>query len=255
MTEPLTAARMRAIERAAIESGAVTGLELMERAGQGVVEAVFEEWPDLADGAHRAVVLCGPGNNGGDGFVVARLLRARGWAVSAFFYGNADSLPPDARANHDRYAQTDPVHPLGHPVASADALEALEDAASHAKDHTEDKRPFVVIDALFGIGLTRPVEGLNALMAHMDYLIHFPDLNAARIVAVDVPTGFHTDTGNVLWSKSVSQNPFPAIIPNLVVTFHAPKPVHHRLRHDGIPVHVKDIGLPVSVPEKSPPEA
>ena len=67
MTELLTAAQMKAIEQAAIDSGEVTGLELMERAGRGVVEAVFEEWPGLAKTSHKAVVLCGPGNNGGDG--------------------------------------------------------------------------------------------------------------------------------------------------------------------------------------------
>ncbi|PHQ93385.1 MAG: bifunctional ADP-dependent NAD(P)H-hydrate dehydratase/NAD(P)H-hydrate epimerase, partial [Marinosulfonomonas sp.] len=55
MTELLTAAQMRAIEKAAIDSGEVTGLELMERAGQGVVEAIFEEWPELANTDHRAV--------------------------------------------------------------------------------------------------------------------------------------------------------------------------------------------------------
>ena len=70
MTELLTAAQMRAIEEAAIASGEVTGLELMERAGRGVVEAIFEEWPALKEGAHRAVVLCGPGNNGGDGLLL-----------------------------------------------------------------------------------------------------------------------------------------------------------------------------------------
>jgi hydroxyethylthiazole kinase-like uncharacterized protein yjeF len=88
MTELLTAAQMRAIEQAAIESGQVTGLELMERAGRGVVEAILEEWPELATTSHRAVVLCGPGNNGGDGFVVARLLRDRGWEVEVFLYGD-----------------------------------------------------------------------------------------------------------------------------------------------------------------------
>ena len=75
MTELLTAAQMRSLEAAAIASGEVTGLELMERAGRGVVEAVFEEWPELRATSHRAVVLCWPGNNGGDGFVVARLLK------------------------------------------------------------------------------------------------------------------------------------------------------------------------------------
>ncbi len=94
MTELLTAARMRAIEAAAIASGEVTGLELMERAGRGVVAAIFTEWPELAAGSLRAVVLCGPGNNGGDGFVVARLLTGCGWQVAVFALG--PSVTPDA---------------------------------------------------------------------------------------------------------------------------------------------------------------
>ena len=103
MTELLTAAQMREIEQAAIESGEITGLELMERAGQGVVNAIFEDWPELAgkDGGaapehpgylsqtekhRRAVVLCGPGNNGGDGFVAARYLSNK-FNVSVFLTG------------------------------------------------------------------------------------------------------------------------------------------------------------------------
>ena len=108
MTELLTAAQMRAIEEAAIASGEVTGLELMERAGRGVVEAILEWRPELATAPHRAVVLCGPGNNGGDGFVVARLLKERGWEVEVFLYGRdpaeIDRLPPDAAENARRWA-------------------------------------------------------------------------------------------------------------------------------------------------------
>ena len=81
MTELLTAAQMRAIEQAAITRGEVTGLELMERAGRGVVEAILEWRPELATAPHKAVLLCGPGNNGGDGFVAARRLRDAGWPV------------------------------------------------------------------------------------------------------------------------------------------------------------------------------
>jgi NAD(P)H-hydrate repair Nnr-like enzyme with NAD(P)H-hydrate epimerase domain len=83
--------------------GEVTGLELMERAGRGVVEAIFEEWPELRATSHRAVVLCGPGNNGGDGFVVARLLKEWGWEVEVFLYGDPERLPPDARVNYERW--------------------------------------------------------------------------------------------------------------------------------------------------------
>ncbi|MEO0655524.1 MAG: NAD(P)H-hydrate epimerase, partial [Pseudomonadota bacterium] len=103
MTELLTAEQMRAIEQAAIESGEVTGLELMERAGRGVVEAIFEEWPELAATSHRAVVLCGPGNNGGDGYVVARLLAERGWTVDLFAYGEPGRQGPDAAEARRRW--------------------------------------------------------------------------------------------------------------------------------------------------------
>ncbi len=105
MSELLTADQMRAIEQAAIESGEVTGLELMERAGQGVVEAIFKEWPEYVTAPKSASILCGPGNNGGDGFVVARLLHSRGWDVEVFLYGDAENLPPDARVNYERWSE------------------------------------------------------------------------------------------------------------------------------------------------------
>ena len=83
----LTAGQMRSLEADAIDRGRVSGAVLMERAGQGVVEAILAEWPDLADRTGAAVVLCGPGNNGGDGYVVARVLAGRGWEVEVFALG------------------------------------------------------------------------------------------------------------------------------------------------------------------------
>ncbi|MEO1471546.1 MAG: NAD(P)H-hydrate epimerase, partial [Pseudomonadota bacterium] len=130
MTELLTAAQMRAIEQAAIDAGEVTGLALMERAGQGVVDAVLAWRPVLAEGAHRAVVLCGPGNNGGDGFVIARLLHARGWEVEVYLYGRdpaaLDTLPPDAAENARRWRALGTVRPL--------VVGALEDAVMRAAE-------------------------------------------------------------------------------------------------------------------------
>ncbi|GKY89019.1 NAD(P)H-hydrate dehydratase [Sinisalibacter aestuarii] len=195
MRELLTSAQMRAIERAAISSGAVSGLELMERAGQGVVEAVFAEWPELApaaggaggaaprtpreylgkDEGHRTVVLCGPGNNGGDGFVVARLMAERGWAVEVLLYGEADKLPPDARVNYERWCAMGRVAPLALPLPLAGAD--------------------LAVDALFGTGLGRPLAGVaqqaaNAL-AEMAWA-------GARVVAVDAPSGLCMDSGRPL---------------------------------------------------------
>ncbi|MGB4826169.1 MAG: NAD(P)H-hydrate epimerase, partial [Paracoccaceae bacterium] len=173
MTELLTAAQMRAIEAAAIASGAVTGLELMERAGRGVVEAIFAEWPELQATAHRAVVLCGPGNNGGDGFVVARLLKEWGWEVEVFLYGDAEKLPPDARVNYVRW------------VAIGEVAR-FDNWPSRSKSWACD----LVIDALFGIGINRPAPELVTMFWNLEDMVEcFPieiahDIGRPAIVAI-----------------------------------------------------------------------
>ncbi|MFV0512917.1 MAG: NAD(P)H-hydrate dehydratase [Jhaorihella sp.] len=184
MTELLTAAQMRAIEQAAIASGTATGRDLMERAGRGVVEAVFEHWPDLAAAPFRAAVLCGPGNNGGDGFVVARLLREWGWEAVAYLYGDPDKLPPDARANHDRWCG------MGGRISPIRAF-----------DDVPRDRPDLVVDALFGTGLSR---GLDEIASHalgvMEIMRSWD--RPARVVAVDMPSGYCADSGRRLFETS-----------------------------------------------------
>ncbi|MGX9350156.1 NAD(P)H-hydrate dehydratase [Shimia sp. W99] len=184
MSEILTAAQMRAIEQAAIESGEVTGLELMERAGKGVVEAIFEEWPELANGSHGAVVLCGPGNNGGDGFVVARLLKERGWQVEVFLYGDAQKLPPDAKVNYERWEASGGGTQIV--VASDEAF------PSTFPLHYE---PSLVIDAIFGTGLTRKLsDQLQQALNNLNSV--FP--SQAKWIAVDIPSGLCADSGKLL---------------------------------------------------------
>ncbi|MEM8742533.1 MAG: NAD(P)H-hydrate epimerase, partial [Pseudomonadota bacterium] len=206
--ELLTAAQMRAVEQAAIARGQVTGLELMERAGQGVVDAVFAAWPALGAGAHRAVVLCGPGNNGGDGFVIARLLAARGWAVEVFLYGDPAKLPPDAMANLARWCELGPVAPL------------------HA--HQGQWRCDLVVDALFGTGLSRGVSGLSDLFRQMEEKVACgrvaPGHAQGRpaIVAVDLPSGLCSDSGRVLSGEGRPA----AAAAHLTVSFHAQKVGH-----------------------------
>jgi hydroxyethylthiazole kinase-like uncharacterized protein yjeF len=185
MTELLTAAQMRAIEAAAIASGAVTGLELMERAGRGVVEAIFEEWPELRATSHRAVVLCGPGNNGGDGFVVARLLKEWGWEVEVFLYGDPERMPPDARVNFERW------------VAMGE-VKAWEVQAFIAQ-----RRVDLLVDAVFGIGITRPlapevIEAFAVLRGNKHPMKDGYRLRYDRCVAVDLPSGVHSETGAML---------------------------------------------------------
>jgi len=218
MTELLTAAQMRAIEAAAIASGQVTGLDLMERAGQGVVNAIFEVWPELAKAPSRAVVLCGPGNNGGDGFVVARLLKGQGWQVEVFLYGDAERLPPDARVNYERWGEVGEVRPLS----------ALNAEVGAAPGLTFD----IVVDALFGIGLGRslPDDVVRTLCNLFRGDLWGP------VVSVDLPTGLCADSGKPLLPRGYAKGTndcsgWPALDglvaeAALTVTFHRKKLGH-----------------------------
>ena len=230
MTELLTAAQMRAIEEAAIASGEVTGLELMERAGKGVVEAIFEEWPELRATSHRAVVLCGPGNNGGDGFVVARLLKEWGWEVEVFLYGTPEKMPPDARVNYERWLGMGEVGSLNLPDSWETALSAI------AQHHDQ-----IAIDALFGIGLTRGfVEPVSSLLRYLDDTL---GESVSRYVAVDLASGICADSGRAL-SRYVRKA-------DLTVTFHRAK-IGHVLSdgaHYAGRLRIIDIGLkPLTIP-------
>ncbi|MEO0915853.1 MAG: NAD(P)H-hydrate dehydratase [Pseudomonadota bacterium] len=214
MTELLTAAQMRAIEQAAIDSGEVTGLELMERAGRGVVDAIFEEWPELQATSHRAVVLCGPGNNGGDGFVVARLLKEWGWEVEVFLYGDSDKLPPDARVNYERWG----------------ALGAVEDMASADLYSRFVAGLDLIVDAVFGIGLRRGFEipmnvdaTFHTLME--DGLWWGGALQKPYVVAIDIVSELEADSGKYL-EASVDAGG-AQMGAHLTVTFHRPKPGHY----------------------------
>ncbi len=220
MTELLTAAQMRAIEQAAIASGEVTGLELMERAGRGVVAAIFEEWPDLRATSHRAVVLCGPGNNGGDGFVVARLLKEWGWEVEVFLYGDPDKLPPDARVNYERWGAMGEV--------SAISAEDTKDKIRHDYDLMEASD--VVVDALFGTGLTRAAPLLWApnSLCHEIFNDDFwctGEYSRPRFVAVDIVSGVCADSGKVLGASDEKQH-WGGIAAHLTVSFHSRKAGH-----------------------------
>ena len=173
-------------------AGTVTGGGLMERAGQGAIEAILARWPDLATRPHRALVLCGPGNNGGDGFVVARLLHRLGWAVELYLYGDAGTLPTDARANCRLWAEAGAIRTLSRRTW-------LEDVSQASAD--------LIVDALFGIGLSRPVD------------LPLDALPPGRVVALDMPSGLCSDSGRRIGTAVVEAD--------LTVTFHAPKPGHY----------------------------
>ncbi len=181
--ELLSVEQMYRADKAAVEAG-VPGVELMENAGRAVAEAVHENFP-----LGLVAVLCGPGNNGGDGFVAARHLRQKGWQVRLALLGARESLKGDA-AYHAG---------LWNGAVEALSPEVLEDVG-------------VAVDALFGAGLTRPLEGAPAGVVEA--------LDAARIpaVAVDVPSGVQGDNGAVLGTLAVRAA--------LTVTFFRKKPGH-----------------------------
>jgi len=231
-----SAAESRAVDRCAIEKHALAGFQLMERAARAGLRALLRRWPQ----PQRIQVLCGPGNNGGDGFVVARLLHDLGWQVEVFLLGDPARLPPDARRNHDLWAARGPVRPYLDAGAGAFAL----DPARWREDS-------LLIDALFGIGLTRPLRaGLAAARLSRDTEFRLPQgaprgrVAGCRVVAVDIPSGLCADTGRVLRAPDLPTDwaPFTA---DLTVTFHAPKIGH--LTAEG-PAHcgrlvVRPIGL------------
>lgn len=155
----LTAAAMRAAEQTAV-AGGVSEYELMERAGAAAAEIIWR-----AGGSRDALVLCGPGNNGGDGFVVARILRAKGVPVRVAAL--AESRTPSAiRAR----------------AAWAGPVEAMDGAAPATQ----------LVDALFGTGLTRGLDEGTA--AQLDRLAGL----AAHSYAMDLPSGVETDSGALL---------------------------------------------------------
>ncbi|HEV2856703.1 MAG TPA: NAD(P)H-hydrate dehydratase [Thermoanaerobaculia bacterium] len=191
----LTAEAMREVDRAAIEELGIPSLVLMENAAIGVVEALGKAFGE----AESVAVFCGPGNNGGDGLAVARHLSVRGWEVRVFLVTGGRELSADAGVQLGICRKAElPVLEIG----SADVLDAAFDAAAECD---------VLVDALFGTGLARPLEGLFALV--VDAINALP----APCVAVDLPSGL---------SGSESQPIGPHVEADLTVTFAAPKVAH-----------------------------
>ncbi|MFB3920452.1 MAG: NAD(P)H-hydrate dehydratase [Terriglobia bacterium] len=193
----LTAAQMQRIDRLTTERYGVPSLTLMENAGRGFLEFLADRFSPLT--AHRIVILCGRGNNGGDGMVVARLLREKGIRPRVLLLAAPDSLKGDAQANWEKLASDPP--------------EVVADTAAWKKVLPEISPATLVVDALFGTGLTKPLEGFFAEVVR-DTNSGFP---RAKIVAVDLPSGISADTGDLIGA---------CIRADASVTFTAPKNAH-----------------------------
>lgn len=205
MQELLTPIEMAEVDRRTIEAG-VTGMTLMERAGRAVADLVLSHHPVGA----RIVVVCGPGNNGGDGFVAARLLVERGCPVRLVLLGRQQALKGDAATAAGRWNGK---------------VEKL--------DASEFTKTDVIIDAIFGAGLQRDLTGpaQDAVEA-----INRAGGSGTSIVAVDLPSGVDGSTGQV---RGVAVNA------NQTITFCRRKLGHFLMpgrTHSGN-IHVADIGI------------
>lgn len=191
----LTADQMREVDRAAIEELGIPGMVLMENAALGVVDALTRAYPE----ARSAAVFCGPGNNGGDGLAIGRHLAVRGYRVWLGLASGGRDLGGDA-ATQLRICRHAGLRP-----------DPLEDEKQIATALAQADRADLVIDALFGTGLTRPLEGLLAR------LVEGLDRLSAPRIAVDLPSGLDA-------SREDPIGPHPRA--DLSVTFAAPKIAH-----------------------------
>ncbi|HEY4427575.1 MAG TPA: NAD(P)H-hydrate dehydratase [Solirubrobacteraceae bacterium] len=218
------AEQMRAIDRWAIEVRGVPSLDLMERAGAGVARAVERLAPDGS-----VTVVCGKGNNGGDGLVAARLLREAGRSVAVVCVAAPEELSGDARVNLERLPGEAPLKLSGEPWSHQDPGDAggarpeiLAGAAA-------------IVDALLGTGFEGEPRGAVA------EAIEAINNSAREVVAVDVPSGVDASTGMVAG---------PAVRATLTVTFHVAKPglwINPGKGYVG-ELEVVDIGIPRGAP-------
>ena len=216
----LTAAQMREVDRRTSELG-VPGLVLMENAGHRVVEFLVDHYAPLQ--AQRIVVLCGKGNNGGDGMVVARQLhtRIRPRSLDVVLAGDPGEMRGDAAANHKM------LQAVGCPI-SFEIKPAMETAT-------------LIVDALLGTGIHGPATG-KALELITAINEMFP---LAEVVSVDIPSGLDSESANP---------PGPAVHANHTVTFTAPKPCQVLSPACELvgKLHVAQIGSPPDLYEKDP---
>ncbi|HMC66737.1 MAG TPA: NAD(P)H-hydrate epimerase [Gemmataceae bacterium] len=211
----LSREEVRAVDRRAIEEFGMPGVVLMENAGRGAAELL------VALGIHgRVLICCGKGNNGGDGFVIARHLDNRGVPVRLLLFCRPEELSGDAATNYRIIAKAGlpvEVHPEN-PVDS-EAFQRELNAAEW------------VVDALFGTGLTGP------LRPPFDQIVAAINASPAKVLAVDIPSGLDCDTGRPLGATVRAHH---------TATFVAPKKgfgepaAKEWLGH----VHVIDIGVP-----------
>jgi len=215
-----TAAEMRAIDRETIDNVGIPGPVLMENAGRSVVEEMKRRFENLE--TLQVVILCGKGNNGGDGFVVSRLLHSMGIPARTVLLGQPKEVKGDAALNLSILSK------LGIPVESAPDIESFRrfEELLFGCD--------IIVDALLGTGLKRGVSG------YYSDVIDMVNSVSASVVSVDIPSGLSSDTPRILGN---------VVRASLTVTFGLPK--IGQLLFPGAEyvgeLVIADIGIPPSV--------
>ncbi len=228
------AAEMQQLDRLTIEQYGLPGIVLMENAGHGTVSFIEDTLGSLK--GKTVPVFVGPGNNGGDGLVIARRVHQAGGYPFILF-----SLPPE-RLKGDAAINASIVNKLDLPsIVLPDPFDTKEIPASILQRH--GKHPVACfIDALFGTGLTREITG------HMAMIIAcINDLRQKHdwpVVAVDLPSGIDADTGRILGC---------AVVADLTATYGFAKPAHYQHGGAGIGrLHIVDIGIPAAALKQVP---
>jgi hydroxyethylthiazole kinase-like uncharacterized protein yjeF len=214
----LSAAEMQACDRLTTERFGIPSIELMRAASAAVAAFARQEFPR----ARRVTVLCGRGNNGGDGMMAARLLASAGLEVTTLLLGGRDGLTGDAATAWRDL--TSPAHGMVHIIETAADLEA----------HKAALETDLIIDAVVGTGFKPPLKGL-ALAA-----LKWMEASTAPVLAVDLPSGWAADETAATMSG-------PVFRADAVITFTAPKPAHvfgQLTRHWWQPIVVAPIGSP-----------
>jgi len=226
----VTAEEMRTLDRLTIEKFGTPGHVLMERAGRGATDFLVETFACLRRKGARVVVCAGKGNNGGDGFVVARLLRRRGIHSEVLLFGRAGDMRGDAERNLQSYRR------------GRGKIVELQEAADLGVLDSALARADVVVDAIFGTGLSSAVRGLQA------EAIERINRSGVPVFAVDMPSGLDADTGLPLGA---------CVRAEATATFGFAKIGQVTFPGAGLVgrVHVVDIGIAPQAIAESPPRA
>lgn len=211
---------MREIDRLTVEEYATPSLLLMEAAAAATLRTIAEKFPQNLEGK-RARILCGPGNNGGDGAALARQLAGAGVHTDIILFGRIEHTKGDAQINFETASRLASFEagssslPSPLTFVECDSISTWEEMAGRSRNYD------IIVDALFGTGLTRPLEGV-----YLQVIEHLALIKRARnraggtrplIVSLDIPSGLNADLAEPIG---------PAVEADLTVTFTAPKPAN-----------------------------